>query len=214
MKSEPVIALPYFMAMFAGDKNIENVDGKKLIVKDTVFTWSNLISLSRILVVFPIIYLHQKNNLQITTPIMILIVYGVVSDYLDGLIARLTNSISELGKMMDPIADKTAAGLLFIYTVWLEWVPLWFLVFFVVRDLLIIAGSTLIRQKYGKVAMAIMSGKITVNVQALYWISVFFFPDYAEVQFWLLWASVAMMTYSFLDYFNRFRIIMKGAEFN
>ncbi len=200
--------------MFVGDKNIENVDGKKLIVKDTVFTWSNLISVSRILVVFPIIYLHQNNSLQINTPIMILIVYGVISDYLDGLIARLTNSISEFGKMMDPIADKTAAGLLFIYTVWLGWVPLWFLVFFVLRDLLIIAGSTLIRQKYGKVAMAIMSGKITVNVQALYWISVFFFPERTQVHFWLLWASVAMMSYSFLDYFNRFRVIMRGAQFN
>ncbi len=200
--------------MSYGKKDIVNVDGKKLMVRDTVLTLSNLISLSRILIVVPVVYLHQKNDLQINNLIISLIIYGVVSDYLDGLIARLTNTISEFGKIADPIADKISAGLLFIYTVYLGWVPLWFMVLFATRDTLIITGSSLIRRKFGKVAMAIMSGKISVNILSLYWISVFFFPEWIEVQFWLMWASVAIMTYSFFDYMHRFRLIMKGAEFN
>ena len=200
--------------MSYGKKDIVNVDGKKLMVRDTVLTLSNLISLSRILIVVPVVYLHQKNDLQINNLIISLIIYGVVSDYLDGLIARLTNTISEFGKIADPIADKISAGLLFIYTVYLGWVPLWFMVLFATRDTLIITGSSLIRRKFGKVAMAIMSGKISVNILSLYWISVFFFPEWIEVQFWLMWESVAIMTYSFFDYMHRFRLIMKGAEFN
>jgi CDP-diacylglycerol--glycerol-3-phosphate 3-phosphatidyltransferase len=143
-----------------------------------------------------------------------LIVYAVISDYLDGLVARKTNSISEVGKMIDPISDKLCAGTLFIYTVWLGWVPLWFLIFFIIRDTLILIGSSFIKLRYGKVAMSTMSGKISVNIISAYWLSVFFFRDAELVHQFLLWFSVVIMIISFLDYFNRYRKIMRGAQFN
>jgi CDP-diacylglycerol--glycerol-3-phosphate 3-phosphatidyltransferase len=146
--------------------------------------------------------------------VIVLIVYAVISDYLDGLVARRTNSISEIGKMIDPISDKLCAGALFIYTVWIGWVPVWFLVFFVIRDLLILTGSSFIKVRYGKVAMSTMSGKISVNVISAYWISVFFFRDAEMIHQVFLWMSVVIMTISFLDYFNRYRKIMSGAQFN
>jgi phosphatidylglycerophosphate synthase len=138
----------------------------------------------------------------------------VISDYLDGLVARKTNSISEVGKMIDPISDKLCAGTLFIYTVWLGWVPLWFLIFFIIRDTLILIGSSFIKLRYGKVAMSTMSGKISVNIISAYWLSVFFFRDAEIVHQFLLWFSVVIMIISFLDYFNRYRKIMRGAQFN
>lgn len=192
----------------------ENIDGKKVTVSGRVFTISNLISFSRILIAFPVIYLHYRNNLTYNSFVYGLIGYAVISDYLDGLVARKTNTISEVGKMIDPISDKIAAGLLFIYTVWIEWVPVWFLIYFILRDLLILAGSTFIKVKYGKVAMSTISGKISVNVIAAYWIAVFFFRQAVQVQEVLLWASVVMMTISLFNYFNRYRKIMRGAEFN
>ena len=143
-----------------------------------------------------------------------MIVYAVISDYLDGLVARKTNSISEVGKMIDPISDKLCAGTLFIYTVWLGWVPLWFLIFFILRDTLILIGSSFIKLRYGKVAMSTMSGKISVNIISAYWLSVFFFRDAEIVHQFLLWFSVVIMIISFLDYFNRYRKIMRGAQFN
>ena len=148
------------------------------------------------------------------TEVIVLIVYAVISDYLDGLVARRTNSISEIGKMIDPISDKLCAGALFIYTVWLGWVPIWFLVFFVIRDVLILTGSSFIKVRYGKVAMSTMSGKISVNVISAYWISVFFFREAEMIHEIFLWMSVAIMVISFLDYFNRYRKIMSGAQFN
>jgi phosphatidylglycerophosphate synthase len=138
----------------------------------------------------------------------------VISDYVDGLVARKTNSISEVGKMIDPISDKLCAGTLFIYTVWLGWVPLWFLIFFILRDTLILIGSSFIKLRYGKVAMSTMSGKISVNIISAYWLSVFFFRDAEIVHQFLLWFSVVIMIISFLDYFNRYRKIMRGAQFN
>lgn len=163
---------------------------------------------------FPIVYLHYINDFQISTAIGILILYAGISDYLDGYIARKTNTISEMGKMIDPIADKLCALVLFIYTVWIGWIPLWFLLFAMVRDISIMAGSYFIKRKYDKVAMAIMSGKISVNVLALYWMAVFFFPEAENIHMFLMASSVTVMVISWIDYFNRYRLIMSGAEFN
>ncbi|MGF1669401.1 MAG: CDP-alcohol phosphatidyltransferase family protein [Balneolaceae bacterium] len=191
-----------------------NIDGKKIMVRDYVFTWSNLISATRVIITIPIIYLHVQNNFQVDIWITLLIIYGIISDYLDGLTARLRDEITEVGKLLDPIADKVMAVVLFAYTVWLGLVPLWFFIVAVIRDLLIVGGSIYIKKKFGKVAMSIMSGKISVNVLALYWLSVFFFPEYITVHFYLMIISLAIMLISFLDYYNRFNKIIKGAEFN
>ncbi|MBO6794045.1 MAG: CDP-alcohol phosphatidyltransferase family protein [Balneolaceae bacterium] len=192
----------------------ENIDGNKVTVSGRVFTISNFISFSRVFIVFPVVYIHYRNNLMYNTEVIVLLIYGLISDYLDGLVARKTNTISEVGKMIDPISDKLCAGALFIYTVWLGWVPTWFLIFFIVRDVLIILGSTFIKIKYGKVAMSTMSGKISVNIISAYWLAVFFLRDAAEIHQFLLGLSVLIMTISFLDYFNRYRRIMMGAQFN
>lgn len=192
----------------------QNIDGKKVQVTGRVLTWSNTISFSRILVAFPVVYLHYQNNFQFNSTILILIFYGVISDYLDGYIARKTNTISEIGKIADPVADKLCALVLFIYTVWIGWIPLWFLLLAMARDISIMIGSYYIKKKYDKVAMAIMSGKISVNVLALYWISIFFFPEAQNVHMFLMSCSVTLMVISWVDYFNRYRLIMNGAEFN
>jgi len=192
----------------------KNIDGKKVQVTGRFFTWSNMMSFSRILVAFPIVYIHYQNDFEVNHAIYALILYGVLSDYLDGFIARKTNTISEVGKMIDPVADKLCALVLFIYTVWIGWIPLWFLLFAMARDISIMAGSYFIKKKYNKVAMAIMSGKISVNVLALYWIAVFFFPEANHVHMFLMASSVTLMAISWIDYFNRYRLIMSGAEFN
>src|SRR5690625_5456586 len=84
-------------------------------------------------------------------------VYRVASDYLDGLVARWKNEISELGKILDLVADKLMAFFLFLYTVMLGWIPVWYFVIGVIRDLCIMTGSLIIKKRSGKVAMSIMS---------------------------------------------------------
>ncbi|MGM0546646.1 MAG: CDP-alcohol phosphatidyltransferase family protein [Bacteroidota bacterium] len=191
-----------------------NIDHKQIDVKEDLFTWSNLISLSRILIVIPVVYLHYTNGQQITWGITALVIYGIVSDYLDGFVARMTNQVSEWGKILDPVADKFCAFFLFLYAVYVDIIPFWFFVIAVARDVIIVIGSGYIQHLRGKVSMAIMSGKISVNVLGLYWMAAFFFPRAVEVHFMLMGASLALMFYSFFDYLHRFNLIRKGVEFN
>lgn len=189
-------------------------DPVKIRVKNKVFTWSNAISASRTIISFPVIYLHYVNDFQVTWLVVVLLAYGVISDYLDGIIARKTGQVSELGKILDPIADKLTAFFLFIYTVYIGYIPLWFFVFAVIRDLLILSGSVYIKLTRGKVAMAVTSGKFAVNGLAAYWMSVFFAPEAGPFHLFFMGNAIALMVFSFFDYLQRFNQIRQGAEFN
>lgn len=191
-----------------------NIDRKNVEVKHHLFTWSNVVSVSRIFVAFPIVYLHYTNGQQITWVITALVFYGIASDYLDGFLARRFNEITEWGKILDPLADKVCAFFLFLYAVYIGLIPLWFFVVEIGRDAIIMIGSLYIKKIRGKVAMAVMSGKISVNVLGLYWLSVFFYPEAEPVHLMLMGASLAMMILSLLDYLHRFNQIRRGVEFN
>lgn len=143
-----------------------------------------------------------------------LVLYGIISDYLDGYIARKTNSISEWGKILDPVADKTSALVLFVYAVWAGLIPLWFLIVEIARDAIILAGSLYIQQRYGKVPMAVMSGKWSVNGLSAYWMCAFFLPGVIWPQLFFMGLALTLMLLSFFDYLNRFIRIQKGTEFN
>ena len=196
------------------NKSYLDLADKKITVKDHVFTWSNLISASRLLIAFPVVIIHYQQGQQVTWLITVLVLYGILSDYLDGYIARKTGNVSEMGKLLDPVADKLAAFVLFLYTVWIGLIPVWFLLVEVVRDAIILLGSFYIKYRNDKVAMAVTSGKVSVNALALYWISAFFFPDALAMQNFFMGASLVLMIYSFFDYLQRFSLIRKGMEFS
>lgn len=191
-----------------------DVDSQNITVTKRVFTLSNGISLLRIPIAALLVFLHYQNGGEFTLPVLLLIFAGIFSDYLDGILARKLNQVSELGKALDPICDKLGMLILFSYVVWLGHIPLWFFLFAIGRDLIIMAGSAYVRSRHGKVPMAIFSGKASINVVTVYWVIAFAFP---QAEFWLhfwLGGSVIMMLYSFYEYMERFYRIAQGADFN
>jgi hypothetical protein len=64
------------------------------------------------------------------------------------------------------------------------------------------------------VAMSVLSGKITVNVLAVYWIVVMYFPNAGWWITFLMGLSLIMMVYSTSEYVWRYLQIRKGARFN
>ena len=189
-----------------------NIDKVRINVTQKVFTLSNLLSLSRIVFAFFIIAAHELHGAN--RVFWILVFTAIITDYLDGWVARIMNQVSELGKALDPVSDKLMALILFIYAVWLGRIPEWFLGIAIIRDLLISAFSLYIRTKRGKVAMSVTSGKVFVNVLAVYWVVVMAFPDERGLGYILLIASCTLLLQSSYDYIIRLKDILKGAEFN
>lgn len=88
---------------------------KKFYLFENMWTVPNLLSFIRILLIPVFAVLFYKDNL--IGAVICLAISGI-SDFLDGKIARRFNQVSELGKMLDPVADKltqmTIAVVLFL----------------------------------------------------------------------------------------------------
>jgi len=98
-----------------------------------------------------------------TVPALIIVVSGI-TDVLDGIIARKFNQITELGKVLDPIADKLTQFTILI-TLMAHYRYMWILtVLFVVKELFMgISGLVLIHRK-SQVNGAKWFGKLSTAV--------------------------------------------------
>jgi len=130
------------------------------------FYVSNLLSLSRIVLVIPIIYL-----LRIDTPAanFFLIITGfaaIATDYFDGYFSRKLNQVTELGIILDPVADKISmAAILFALIIYRNF-PVPLVVFLICRDLFIVIAAGIVIRKSGKPVMANFWGKVNTTVVA------------------------------------------------
>ena len=82
----------------------------KRFSKNAILTIPNLISLFRILLIPLIIWLYCGKK-QYAATIAVVAISGV-SDIIDGKIARKFNMVSDVGKVLDPIADAIFDSLL------------------------------------------------------------------------------------------------------
>ncbi|MCL2654278.1 MAG: CDP-alcohol phosphatidyltransferase family protein [Coriobacteriia bacterium] len=104
-----------------------------------VYTVPNLITLIRFMMV-PLAFSVLIGGAHDILAFVLFAVAGA-SDFLDGQIARRTNQVSELGKLIDPFVDRflIAAGLIGLYIV--GRLPLWILVILIARDLILLLGT-------------------------------------------------------------------------
>jgi CDP-diacylglycerol--glycerol-3-phosphate 3-phosphatidyltransferase len=105
----------------------------------------------------------QINNSQgiryLTVCILIL---AVITDILDGILARRYNEVTELGKIIDPLADKIVLAVVIYQLYIIGELPAYYLIIIVGRDLLILLGGILVSQKIGRVLPSNILGKIAV----------------------------------------------------
>jgi cardiolipin synthase len=170
-------------------------------------TIPNLLSIFRILLIFPIAYYVWNDKLKI---VIIFVVLSVISDYLDGIIARRFNQISEWGKILDPLADKLAAGILLIVLYLKHEVPLWLVIIVVGRDVLILLVGLFFAEKYKFVIPSNFLGKVTANVLAIMIISYIFNITILEKIFTPL--AIVMIFLSGLGYLKNLIKIQKTGE--
>ncbi len=134
-------------------------------MKGPVINIPNLISLSRIpLAIIACVLLVQKSII----PVVVVILVGVFSDVIDGVVARKTDSISDWGKILDPLADKIAIGVFIITLAILGAVPLWFVILFLTRDAIIAAGGLFVTKRLGSPPSSNRWGKYSSLIISVY----------------------------------------------
>jgi len=110
---------------------------------DRIATFPNLLSLVRILLipVFVALLLHHG-----TEGAGLIVLGGVVAtDWVDGYIARHTGQVSNLGKILDPVADRLALTAALVAMVVRDAFPLWAAVLVIARDgVILLAGVVLL----------------------------------------------------------------------
>jgi cardiolipin synthase (CMP-forming) len=162
----------------------------------------NIISVIRILLVVPIAIalFHQRLALAVA-----LFALAAVSDAADGYLAKRFGWQSELGAVLDPIADKLLLATIFITLGLLKLVPLWLMVAAVARDVIIVAGAVAYRLIIGPLtARPSLISKINTLCQALFILAVvarakfLIPPDWAVT--WLGGLVFATVAVSGIDY--------------
>jgi len=130
----------------------------------------NLICVLRIALAVPIVWLLADGRYG---PTLVLFVVAALSDVLDGYLAKTFNWTTELGRLLDPLADKLLLVSVFITLAWLGLVPVWLAAIAVARDVIIGAGALVYRLLFGPVeGRPTVPSKLNTLVQLLFVIAV------------------------------------------
>ena len=108
---------------------------------EKIFTLPNVLSFLRLMMIPLIVLLMVNVNDDLFPYLIIIYIIAVFLDFLDGFIARKFSQESELGKIIDPLADKFLV-LAILVTLALKFdFPLWLAAFVILRDILILWAS-------------------------------------------------------------------------
>ena len=100
-----------------------------------VLSHPNTLTLFRVITVPAIVVLMMFPNRVCTWAAALLFSAAAITDYLDGYIARTRGLVSNLGKVMDPVADKLLVSSAFIMLTALGWAPAWMVCIIIGREI-------------------------------------------------------------------------------
>lgn len=128
---------------------------------------------------------------------------ALVSDLIDGLVARRMDQITDLGQVLDPLADKTLFLALFGYFAWANRIPVIAFFLLLLPYFALILGGGVMYRYQGRVIQANIWGKASSALLTIGLIFVYFHLPFA---LYLIYIGIAA---AFISAFVYFRI---GAE--
>jgi cardiolipin synthase (CMP-forming) len=163
-------------------------------------TTANKITILRILLipffVVEVLYYVKNGNEAHRLAAIISFAVAAICDGVDGYIARRYNQRSELGAILDPLADKLllVSGIVvlsFEHRPYLETIPLWLTGTIIGRDILVLAGMVVIQMTVGKVRVRPrMIGKVATVLQMAIILWILLKWDAKWLRVWLLAAAI------------------------
>jgi CDP-diacylglycerol--glycerol-3-phosphate 3-phosphatidyltransferase len=201
-------------------RHIKKVRKKRLQTRrDRILTLANAISISRIFLAIPLVLLFEDISVGETGQYWLafsLIIVIVLTDFLDGYVARKADEITNFGKLIDPVADKVCMMVVMIYLIITYQIP--FLIFFitlVLRDTFLIIIGVYLMFAQDEVLQSNRSGKWFMGISALM-MTFFLFQEPLGIPGYVLWISylisMLLFTFSTFEYIRRYRHYFKELE--
>lgn len=176
-----------------------------------VLTIPNVLSFLRIaLIILFCVLFDAEATMAENWPAFIVLGLNALSDFLDGKLARALNQVSELGKVLDPIADYLTKFALILCFISKYPALIGFMLLFLCRVFLVaIAGLKTVR-KVGKNDGAILMGKIDTAVFYAVMLTLVLFPQMPPtIALSMIFVSAVMMVLSIIVYLRHFSKLRK-----
>jgi len=126
----------------------------------------NLICIARIVLIWPIVSALYERNYALALSVFLI---AAISDGLDGYLAKRFGWTSELGKFLDPSADKLLLTAVFVSATWFGLVPQWLTAVAIARDFMISTGALVFYLWFGPLhGRPTMISKINTASQLIY----------------------------------------------
>jgi len=130
----------------------------------TVYSVANFVTVARLLLV-PFFFSTLISGENQRSRLVAFVIYAVAAstDWLDGQIARRTNTVTQFGKTVDPLVDRLllAAGVVGLYLV--GDLPLWIPVLLILRDVYLLTGASVLERRSAMLPVSDL-GKATTAV--------------------------------------------------
>lgn len=167
---------------------------------------ANIITIIRIILVpiFLVILLTTMENKEIFA--FIIFIIAAVSDGIDGYIARKYDQVTELGKFLDPLADKLLVSAALLALVYLQEVETWVAAAIILREIFITAFRFYFLVKDSTFAASWIAKKKTL----FQIISISVLILYGKIPFY---QNVLKQTGTVLLYFATFLTVYSGLEY-
>ncbi len=179
--------------------------------ENKILTIPNLLSLFRLILIPVIVWLYWVRKDYF--PAGVLLIVSGLTDLADGYIARRFHAVSNVGKILDPIADKlTQAAMLFCLVTRfpLMAAPFGFLV---IKEIFIGTTGLLMIRKTGKVVGADFHGKVaTTLLYAMMILHIFWIDIPSTVSAVSILICLVSMAFTLLTYGSRNMRVLQGQE--
>ena len=172
---------------------------KHIQAKETYFNLPNSLTISRILLIPVFVYLFSDPTADRSFAAAVVFTIAALTDLLDGYVCLAgAEKITNLGKLLDPVADKllVAAGLVLL--VQFQRVEVWLVIAIIAREI-IVTGARAVAAREGFIIEADSLGKVKVISQivgiiALIVQDIFIFPFVTlhNLGTWLLWGRIVL----------------------